>query len=305
MESARIAETDPPEIVTAHELRLWSEARVEATRFECTQCTVALTAASFHPHNVVQPHFRTRPGAEHDPKCPWARSGRRNEDLQNQNERDHDVGGLRHLSGYPVKLVEPSEETNTGGAATSGHMPAGARTSAQSVRNKRSHLQSRKPATSQYLRTFADAHWRMTLDERQKAPIDLPGINADTYHFAFRGLPRYEIEELKYARVFYADIRYTAELHETATTFEVELFAGEYDSDTRRHARPWKVVVDHTEWTDQQRNDFRTEFTAATRDARRTKEAPRCYALAQQDADSLETLQVSKRHLITVLMHRS
>lgn len=305
MESAHIAGTDPPEIVTAHELRLWSEARVEATRFECTQCTAELTPVSFRPHNVRQPHFRTLRDIEHDPACSLAKSGRNDAGHQEQHRTEPNKGGLRRLTRFPVKLVDTSETSVAAGATTPGPSRAsGQHASNQSARNRRSRLQSRRPASSRSLRAFADAHWQMTIDERMKAPIELPGINADNYHFAFRGLPPDGIEELKFARVFYADIRYTAELHETDSIFTVELFAGEYDPSKRRYKRPWTIVVDHSEWTERQRSDFRTEFKAATREGRRTKSAPRGYALAQQDPDSPEVLHVSRRHLITVLTHR-
>lgn len=303
MESALILDTDPSEIVTAHELRSWSEAGVASTQFQCTHCTAGLTPAAFRPHHVVQPYFRTPPGVEHDSDCPLVRQSPDPSAQQKQPSDDSNADVSRRLSGYPIRLIEPAEERVASVTAEIRSSVPGPQLSAQSSRS-RQYVSARRPRTSRTLRTFADAHWRMSKDDRHQAPIDLPGIDAANYHYAFKKLRFDEVERLAYARVYYADVRYTAELRKTSNTFELEFFAGEYDPEKKRHTRPWKLVIDHGSWSDLQRNDFEDEFDSAVQEARRTKFSPRCYALGQQDKASLELLRVKKRHLVTVLTHR-
>ena len=303
MESALIIDTDPPEIVTAHELRSWSEADVGSAHFRCIHCTAELTPAAFRPRNVVQPHFRTSREVEHDSDCSLIRQSPDPSAQRSQHGDDPISDVARRLFGFPVKLVEPTGERVASVTAELPSSVPGPQASAQS-RRSRQYLSARRAATSRTLRTFADAHWRMTKEERNVAPIVLPGIDAENYHFAFKKLRYNEIEHLDYARVYYADVRYTGKLRKTSNTFELEFFAGEYDPKKKRHTRPWKLVIEHGSWSELQRNDFESEFNSAVQEARHTKSSPRCYALAQQDKASLELLRVKKRHLVTVLTHR-
>lgn len=303
MESALIIDADPPEIITAHELRSWPEADVDSAHFRCIHCTAELTPVAFRPRNVVQPHFRTSREVEHDYDCSFVRQSPDPSAQRSQHGDDPISDVSRRLSGFPVKLVEPAEERVASVSAELRSSVPGPQAPAQS-RPSRRYLSAHRAATSRTLRTFADAHWRMTKGERKVAPIDLPGIDAENYHFAFKKLRYNEIEHLAYSRVYYADVRYTGELLKTSNTFELEFFAGEYDPKKKRHTRPWKLVIDHGSWSDLQRNDFENEFDSAVQEARRTKSSPRCYALAQQDKASFELLRVKKRHLVTVLTHR-
>ena len=304
MESALIQDTEPPEVVAAHELRSWSEPEIASVKFRCIHCTVELTPASFRPHNVVQPHFRTSRTLEHDACCLFIKQSPDVSGQRGQVGDDFTSEIFRPVSGFPVKLVEPTEKKVTSASGELRTSVPGLQGS-DKLRSRRQYSSAHRGASSRTLRAFADAHWNMTKEERSVAPIDLPGIDADTYQFAFKRLPYNDIEHLAYARVFYADIRYTAELRRTTYTFELEFFAGEYDPDKKRHTRPWKLVIDHTSWSEIQRKDFQSEFDTAVHEAQKPKPSPRCYALAQQDRGSPELLRVSKRHLVTVLMRLS
>lgn len=86
----------------------------------------------------------------------------------------------------------------------------------------------------------------MSAEERRGSPIELPGVNADRYQFAFKGLPRRDIVRLPHRRVLHAQLRWTGQISDVDGIYRVELYAGEgYDPDSRRFTRPWTLVVDH------------------------------------------------------------
>ena len=304
METACISGSDPIEIVAAHELRTWSESAVDTTQFQCLHCSATLAPASFRPHNVVQPYFRTPPDVEHEVTCllikeiPAPTTAQRLRDLASQ------IRSRTSHSKYPIKLLEPTEPRVA--KSTEGVQTLVQRTQdSPSASSSSKHVYSGRASTSRSLRAFADAHWSMVTEQRLEAPIDLPGIDSENYQYAFRRLKA--IQPLNHSRVFYAPIRFTAELQETTTHFKIELFAGDFDADSRQLTSSWNISVDHTAWAERQRADFRAEFNLAIRAARenRGSTTPRCYALARQDPRHQEVLHVDKRHLITIITHPS
>lgn len=91
------------------------------------------------------------------------------------------------------------------------------------------------PATS--IRTFAAAFLRMAKEQRAHAPIDLPGVaDADRYRYAFKRIPQWSIEPLRSPRVFYAQLRWTAELDDGGTSYSVQLHAGDWTKPVTKNA---------------------------------------------------------------------
>ncbi len=304
METACISGSDPVEIVAAHELRTWSESAVESTQFQCLHCSATLAPASFRPYNVVQPYFRTPPDVEHELTCLLVKELPTPNSAQKQRDNASQTRSRTSHGKYPIKLLEPTEPrvaNSTDGARTVVRRAQ----DSQSASSGSKHVYFGRASTSGSLRAFADAHWSMSMEQRLEAPIDLPGIDSEKYQYAFRRLK--SVQPLIHSRVFYAPIRFTSELQETNTHFNIELSAGDFDADSGQFTSLWEISVDHTTWSERQRADFRAEFNMAIRTARenRGSTTPRCYALARQDPRRQEILHVDKRHLITTITHPS
>lgn len=65
VDSAVIVGTDPAVVVSAQELRAWTDAEVEATTFRCCGCTVEMYPKAHRPDRRVQAHFATKPLRQH------------------------------------------------------------------------------------------------------------------------------------------------------------------------------------------------------------------------------------------------
>ncbi|OPX05657.1 hypothetical protein B1964_29210 [Gordonia sp. i37] len=137
----------------------------------------------------------------------------------------------------------------------------------------------------------------MTLEERKETPIALPGVEADRYQYAFKGLPKWQTQELPCIRVFHGPLRYTSELRDEAGAFHIELYAGgEYEDGG--FGAPWTLVLAHGEWSARARALLVDEFESARQEARTSRQIPQVYALARQDADNVNLLHVDRRSRI-------
>lgn len=65
VDSAVIDGTDPAVVVSAQELRAWTDAEVEAATFRCCGCTVEMYPKAHRPDRRVQAHFATKPLRQH------------------------------------------------------------------------------------------------------------------------------------------------------------------------------------------------------------------------------------------------
>ncbi|WP_234816688.1 MULTISPECIES: hypothetical protein [Mycolicibacterium] len=142
----------------------------------------------------------------------------------------------------------------------------------------------------------------MSDEQRRQAPIELPGVNADRYQFAFKGLPRWDIVRLAHRRVFHAQLRWTGHITDVDGFFWIELYAGGgYDRDTRRFAQPWTLALNHRDWTSGQRSHFRDEFASVAGAARERAVTPWAFALADQHPSDHPQLWVARRAHVAFL----
>ncbi|ATL69871.1 hypothetical protein [Nocardia terpenica] len=105
--------------------------------------------------------------------------------------------------------------------------------------------------------------------DRADLSIDLPGVDADRYRYAFKRLDSYAIRDYPRPRIFYSEVAWTAHPDYTDATATITLYAGGRDRDTRaRVIKPYQVVIDWSAWDTRLRNALQREITTAQRQAR-------------------------------------
>ncbi|ROZ87997.1 hypothetical protein EEB19_22555 [Gordonia sp. OPL2] len=138
----------------------------------------------------------------------------------------------------------------------------------------------------------------MTETERRTTPIELPGItDADRYQFAFKQLPQWRIERLKWPRrIFHGPLRYTGQIDRTEEALHIELHAGGgYDTTTKRFSTPWTLVIAAAALTPRQLANVLEEFEGVANTARENRLSPHVFALATQDPAAPHQLTVTDR----------
>ncbi|MGB8407134.1 MAG: hypothetical protein WCE30_24045 [Mycobacterium sp.] len=241
------------------------------------------------PTNVVQAHYATEQNGKHI-NCGL---------FTDVAAKDGTLAG--RPSGQlavvrPTRLVDEPDRKVTGELASD--VPDSddrRRTTRPTAKLTASSIKLSSSAVAHSIRPFADEFQSMTKVERSHAPIELPGVDAQWYAYAFRRLPANEIAVLRFRRVFYAQLRWTGDVLDVDGHYRVELFAGgDYDTSSRRHKHPWTLVVDHREWTPKQRRLFLDEFESVTQDAKTKNLVPMAFALANQNPINLAELQVTR-----------
>lgn len=155
------------------------------------------------------------------------------------------------------------------------------------------------------IRPFAHAFLRMDVEQRQ-APIELPGAgDADRYQFAFRRLLQWTIERLaRGRRVFYGQLRFTANVEDTGLEYRIALHASEWDAEQKRFSRCWELRVEHTGWTQRGRAVFLDELESAVNEARAEKDGkkePCVFVLATPNRDAPGVIETSERRHVAFL----
>lgn len=297
VDSAVIDGTDPAVVVSAQELRAWTDAEVEAATFRCCGCTVEMYPKAHRPDRRVQAHFATKPLRQHV-NCTLV-------------EDTAAAGGV--IAGgppgrlpvlRPTRLVESEDRKISGEPAASLSPSTDRRRTSLVPVSATGDVRRRTSgsAIARSIRPFAAAFLEMSAEERRGSPIELPGVNADRYQFAFKGLPRRDIVRLPHRRVLHAQLRWTGQISDVDGIYRVELYAGEgYDPDSRRFTRPWTLVVDHRDWTSGQRNHFRDEFASVSGAARDHGLTPWAFALADQNPAELTELTLTRRAYVAFL----
>lgn len=289
MDTAVIVGTNPPVVKSAQELRGWAPETVAATAFRCTGCTVTVRPKSLKPTNLLQAHYATEQNGKHI-NCGL---------FTDVAAKDGTIAGRpsAQLSVVrPVRLVDEPERKVSGEQASEILDSDDRRRTSRptsTIRSSSSKLSGSAVAHS--IRPFADEFQRMSKDERRDAPIELPGVDASRYQYAFKRLPAKEITVQPYCRVFYTQLRWTGDILDFDGHYHVALFAGaDYDTSSRRHTQPWTLVIDHRGWTPKQRRLFRDEFESVTNDARTKKLVPMAFAIANQSPVHLAELHVTR-----------
>ena len=288
MDNAVIVGTDPAEVVSAQQLRAWSPADVEAVSFRCCGCAAPVFPKAFKPNRRTQAHFATMPGTTHV-DC----------DLMRETAAATlEATGSASCRGpvvRPTRLVITTERKKRADPAPGLPASSDLRPTSRPAAPTTPRDTPSTSAVARSIRPFAAAYMAMTRDEARSVPIDLPGIHANRYQYAFRRI-RGPIEPLQHRRVFHGPLRWTGQIHDTAGTFRFELFAGEnYNAHRKRFDIPWTLVVDHTNWTPRQRAGLVDEFHAVTTDANGHGGVPWAFALADQNPIAPNELHTAHR----------
>ncbi len=293
MDNAVVVGSVPAVVVSGQQLRAWEQARIDATEFRCQGCPVAMVPRAYRPTHKVQGHFSTWPGENHH-DC----------DLVSEvaSPSDSDQAGTVRCRNvvWPIRLVDDEPRKVRGRDADRQQLPPAVDRRETTRRNLPGN-EGAGDATAKTVRPFALAYRDMTHEERRQTPIDLPGIDAERYQYAFKRLPQWEIQELPSGRVFHGPLRYTGEIRDEGGAFLVELHAGgEFASG--RFGAPWTLVLAHSDWTPRSRALLVDEFESACHESRDKKKAAWVYALAHQDKKRPNLLHVERRSHIAFIM---
>lgn len=302
MDTAAIEGAAPPVHVAAQELRGWDPAEVKATEFRCTSCSARVFAKAFELNKQVQAHFSLYQHGEHDAGCPEGPVV-----VAATTGDDAAAGTLPTAVAWPTRLVEAPAERKMVDPAADLPKAADQRVSTRGEAN--TGVAGRRPSQSARaysIRPFAHAFLRMDVEQRRHTPIELPGVgDADRYQFAFKRLPQWSIERLaRGRRVFYGQLRFTANVEDTGSEYRIALHAGEWDSEQKKFSRCWELRVEHTGWTQRARTVFLDELESAVNQARAEKDGkkqPWVFALATQNPGVPGVIETSERRHVAFL----
>ncbi len=302
MDSALLHTPDGRYICSAQELCEWDPdivaAAATARRFTCTGCLAHQFPKAYVRPARRQPHFSLYGGGGHTPDCLLELS----KAALKRADRDADTADPTTVL-HPVKLADTPAESVTATGSLEDLVVAGKGLSTRSSGIGSDPDSAPRPIRSRLIRAFADAHLDMNRAQRVQAEIDLPGIDARYYQFAFRRLPQWNVEGLSWPRrVFYAQLRWTADIEDTGSEYRIMLHAGSgYDKSSKRFDRPWTLVAHHDGWTSKGRRLFLDEFETAISQARNEALEPWCFALGEQSQDSAAEIHVSIRQHIAFM----
>ncbi|MCZ9634959.1 hypothetical protein [Rhodococcus sp. BH5] len=297
MLSARIRDDDS--FCYGWALRGWAPEDVEAAnkndQFRCPGCQAGVTALSYKPHNQVSPHFRFAHGGGHDPTCQCSPKAV----AANKALIDRDAS-IPTIVPYPIYLIDPPTERLVRSDDPDLASAEDQRPSSIPPRLNMDGEAARAAASRPTLiGAFAAAHMEMNHAQRIIARIELPGVtDAHRYQYAFKELPQWNITKLTSPRIFYGQLRYTAPIEDTGTTYRIQCHAGEWDNDTRSFTRPWTLVAHYENWTKTGHTLFLDEFHTVTSQAKRHQNEAWTYLLATQDPINLNELHVEIRQRI-------
>ncbi|WP_006244004.1 hypothetical protein [Mycolicibacterium tusciae] len=296
MDTARIKGVEPPIHIAAQELRAWRPDEVKATEFSCIGCTADVHPKAYEMNRRVQAHFSLyRFRSPHDAGCsegPLAAAA-----TSSSDEADNEIPTV---ACWPTRLVETPMQRKV--VDPDAALPAAVdrRNSTRSVGvGKGGGGRPSASARAYSIRPFAHAFSRMNRGQREREPIVLPGVDANRYAFAFKRLPQWTIEPLKYPlRVFYGQLRWAADVDDTGSEFRIPLHAGEWDSEQKRFARTWELRVDHTGWATRARAAFLNELESAKNQARDEGKQPWFFALTAQRRGEPGVIETGDRRLV-------
>lgn len=282
VDTARIKGVEPPTHIAAQELRAWLPDEVKTTEFSCLGCAADVHPKAYEMNRRVQAHFslyRDRPA--HDAGCPEGPPA-----ATADSNSDDAADDIPTVVSWPTRLIETPMQRKVIDADAALPAAADRRTSTRNVAASTGAGVGRlsESARAYSIRPFAHAFSRMNKEQRRRALIELPGVtDADRYAFAFKRLPQWTIAQLdRPRRVFYGQLRWTADVDDTGGEFRIPLHAGEWDSNQKRFARMWELRVDHSEWSSRGRTAFLNELESAVTQARDESKQPWFFALANQ-----------------------
>ena len=210
------------------------------------------------------PHFRTHPDAVHVPECPYADIVV--ESTSNGGDPENPLTGQHS---YPSRLVPLTERTVT---APTGDdtidSTRGGPTSRRTRGNGSAAVDHHTRGIARTIRPLCRAFIAHP-HHRRDMLIDIPGVEATHYQFAFKRLrdTHQPLPRERYRRVFYAPLRIFDRPDETDDRTVVTLHAGRRDPAANRITEPYRLVIDHTGWTDSRIRTLRRDLRDARDDA--------------------------------------
>lgn len=300
MDTARITGTEPPDHIAAQDLRAWNPNDVKATEFSCKGCTAPVHPKAYELNRKVQAHFSLyQQRAKHDPGCPEGPlpAGATVSD-------DPAADEIPTVVSWPTRLIESPVERKVVDPVADVAPATDRRASTRSVvAGEGGGHRVSQSARAYSIRAFAHAFLQMDEAQRRRAPIELPGVvDAGRYQFAFKRLPQWTIDRLAHPRrVFYGQLRWTADVEDTGTGYRIALHAGEWDAERKRFRRQWELRVDHTGWSSRGRAAFVDELESAVNQARDEDKQPWFFALATQSPGEPGVLEADDRHHVAFL----
>ncbi|WCT05898.1 hypothetical protein [Rhodococcus qingshengii] len=291
--------------ITASSVARWTESERRAATFLCAGCLVPVI-----PYNMdsikMSPTFSVgSKGAAHEADC--ERKFPQDNPLSSRDSKTS-LEGTR--SGIPHRLVlvdrtvaakkAPGEgdsdvdvdnrRRSRSGGGTARSVPGG--------RSRDAHTLGRVVDNWNYLAAKS---------AREAQLLRIPGVDADNYRYAFRRISVWndEIPALA-ARVFYAELRWTAPLSEDGDLLTITLLPKQPRS---RNPLLCTLTIDRTGWPTGRRNALQRELDWAYTHARESwrvdkSSALQVFVIAQQHPDDLTAFSVNDTRLIYLTDHK-
>jgi len=247
-------------VVDAEELRYRPDSG--SGRYECVGCGCPATAAALDSERV-RPYFRAGKEHPHLRGCPIAGDPTLvRSDGPLEPARTERAAGTR----YPCRLVRATAHELVDPTATDDPERQSSRSDSRS--GESGGNEQLREATAATIRPFCRTFIRYP-DSRVDLRIQIPGIDAEYYQYAFRRLDFDKIVVYPRSRIFYAEVAWSTAPEFTDAAAVVSLYAGERDPQLRaRVLRPYRVIIDWSGWNQRLRSALRREIASARREAR-------------------------------------
>lgn len=274
-------------MVDAEELRY--RPAVGSGNYECVGCGCPVTAAALNSERV-RPYFRAGKEHPHLRDCPVAGDPtlvRHGGPLE--PARTGRVDALRfpcHLVRTPARealdLTAPGEQERT----------ANRRQSTSGTTGSRLLREATATTIGPFCRTFIRFP-----DRRTDLSIQIPGVDASRYQYAFRRLDKDKIITYPNSRIFYAEVAWSTAPIFTEAAAEISLYAGERDPQSwTRVTRPYRVIIDWSNWNQRLRTALHGEIASARKEAREHADSDAkswLFFLATPNRDNPEVFRLS------------
>ncbi|MDN3461132.1 hypothetical protein [Rhodococcus sp. APC 3903] len=204
---------------------------LSAGGYICLDCGVPVSPAAIESHNIPSPYFAAR-AEPHDDECTV--DGEKNPtvtDTCRPSKKRRNPTGT-----YPSELILAESHDQIDKQHPSPEHRISSRSTPNNTSTRGNAGRSQRVRTLTYIaRTFIE----LPLD-RAEMPLHIPGVDTDRYSTVFKRLNGKAVDQYPELRIFHAELAWASEMHSTAESISIPLYAG-----TRDPQNPARVIAGH------------------------------------------------------------